>query len=134
MIVARRVARGTRTARRAAFTLMEVMVVVAILVILASVGSVAVFKYLEEANESKARLQIANIETAVKSYKISHGDFPQSLEVLTQMEGGKPAALDHNDIMDPWNKEFQYMPGQTNTKGVPKIYTVSPNNIEITNW
>jgi general secretion pathway protein G len=134
MIVARRVARTNRLARRAAFTLMEVMVVVAILVILASVGSVAVFKYLEDANESKAKLQIANIETAVKAHKIKNGEFPQSLEVLTVMEGGKPAALDANDIRDPWGKEYQYLPGTTNTKGTPKIMTTTPNGLVIANW
>lgn len=127
-------ARTTRVAGRGGFTLMEVLVVVAILVILASVGSVAVFKYLDDAKESNARLQIANIETAVKAYKISHGDFPSSLEVLTVPDGGKPAALDRNDITDPWGNEFQYQPQAVSSKGIPKIATQAPSGLVIANW
>jgi type II secretory pathway pseudopilin PulG len=111
-----------------------VLVVVAILVILASVGSVAVFKYLDEAKESKAQLQITNIDSAVMAYKLKHGDFPQSLEVLCTAEPGKTAALDRNDIIDPWGNEFQYLPQTQNTKGHPKILTTTPAGLSIANW
>jgi general secretion pathway protein G len=134
MIVARRTERTSRAARRLAFTLMEVMVVVAILVILASVAGVAVFKYLDDANESAAKLKIQSIETAVNSYKLKHGDFPQSLEALTvQSDAGSHAYLEQRDIIDPWGKEYQYNPGQLSTTGKPYIGTTTPSGAPISN-
>jgi len=134
MIVSRLPARTSRAARRVAFTLMEVMVVVAILVILASVASVAVFGYLDTANEKAARLKIANIESAVTSYKLDHGSFPTSLQELTVAEGGKHALLEADTILDPWQKPFQYDPGQLSQSGKPKIWTTTEGGTPISNW
>jgi general secretion pathway protein G len=137
MIVATRVpVRTARALRRAAFTLMEVLVVVAILVILAGVGSVVLFKYLDESKENIARLGISKIDEAVGMYKVGHnGNYPQSLRDLTVPESGHPAALEDKDLIDPWGNEFQYSPQQTHPQsGRPRIHTVAPNGNEIANW
>jgi general secretion pathway protein G len=135
MIVTRHAAaRSTRVAARRGFTLMEVMVVAAILVILAGVGSVALFRYLDEAKESTARLGIAKIETAVMSYKTTKGEFPPNLQVLCQAEGGKPAFLEEKDILDPWNNPFVYEPSNTSATGKPLISVAAPpSGVPITN-
>ena len=100
---------------------MEVLVVVAILVILAGVGSVVVFKYLDEAKESAARLGIAKIETAVGAYKVKHGNFPSSLQELTQAtEQGQTASLEVTDLVDPWNQQYQYQPAVRAPRASPK--------------
>jgi len=102
---------------------MEVLVVVAILVILAGI-SVGVFAYLDTAKERAAKLQIKNIEQAVTAYSLSHdGNFPDSLQVLTQGENGKRAYLDQKDLMDPWNHPYQYDHSQQSPKGIPLIYS-----------
>src|SRR5262249_45737509 len=67
-----------RATRRRAFTLMEVLVVVAIIVVLAGVG-VAVFRYLDESKEKIALAGTKKLETAVTSYQMSNGQFPDSL-------------------------------------------------------
>ena len=83
---------------RTAFTLLEVLVVVAILVVLASVASIYVFRYLEDAKIDKAKLQAKNIEKAAKSYIIKNNGSSDglSLEALIApprpfLEGGSEA-------------------------------------------
>jgi general secretion pathway protein G len=122
--------RQTRIVRRTGFTLMEVLVVVAILVILAGVGSVAIFKYLDEAKESTARLQIKNIETAVQAYKIKHGDYPETLDALVVAEDGKPAPLDPSQLDDPWKRRYEYHPQDLDSTGKPLIFShgATPGN------
>jgi general secretion pathway protein G len=91
------------TQRRSAFTLLEVLVVVAILVVLASVSSIYVFRYLEDAKLDKSRLQAKNIEKAAKTYILRNSGSTDglSLQVLVApprpyLEGGNEA------ITTPW--------------------------------
>ena len=53
-----------KAARRAAFTLLEVLIVVAILVILASAASISLFRYLEDAKVGRAKTDMRVIEQA----------------------------------------------------------------------
>src|SRR5262245_39817004 len=99
MIVARHAARGARANARAAFTLMEVMVGAAILCILAGVGSIALFRYIDDARESTAKVQITTIEKALVAFKTTHGDYPPNLDALLVREGGKDAYLEEKDIV-----------------------------------
>ena len=134
MIVTRNTHRQARALQRGGFTLMEVMVVAAILVILAGVGSVALFRYLDDAKENTARLGIAKIETAIGGYRNSHGDqFPPNLQVLTVPENGKASYLEPSDIIDPWGKEFQFNPQQTSNSGKPFVGTTTPGGLTISN-
>jgi len=137
MIVSRHaVSRSTRVVARRGFTLMEVMVVAAILVILAGVGSVAMFRYLDDAKENTAKIQLHTIETAVGTYKTNHGDFPANLQVLCQPEGNKPAYLEEKDITDPWGNLFVYNPGEKNPNTQKPHISVqqSPSGNPIANW
>ncbi len=136
MIVSRHTAaRSTRAAARAGFTLMEVMVVAAILVILAGVGSIALFRYIDDAKESTAKVQIATIEKAVGVYKTTHGDYPANLEVLCAREGNKDAYLEEKDITDPWGNRFVYDPANRSSTGKPHISVMqSPSGNPISNW
>lgn len=124
--------------RRAAFTLMEVLVVVAILVVLAGIG-IGVFYYLDSSKENIARVQMRNIENALENYKILHGDYPPSLEVLTMPEGSKPAPLTDQQILDPWNRPYVLDPGSLHPKThKPLIYSLGVNpgdpNSRVQNW
>lgn len=124
--------------RRVAFTLMEVLVVVAILVVLAGIG-IGVFYYLDSSKENIAKVQMRNIENVLQNYKMTHGDYPPSLQVLTIPENGKAAPLTQQQILDPWNRPYVYQPSTLNpSTQIPLLYSqgVNPGNQagRIQNW
>jgi general secretion pathway protein G len=129
-----------RTARelaRRGFTLMEILVVVAIIVMLAGISSYYVLERYEDAKLSTAKMKISQLTQYCKTYRLNNGDiYPPSLDVLTQMQpnGGSPLALPQ-ELLDPWNKPFQYDPsGANNMSMQPDIFTVSPKGQTIGNW
>jgi len=108
-----------RAARRAGFTLLEVLVVVAILVILAGTASIAIFKYLEDAKVGRAKSDMQTIESAVKKYYTEHGEWPpnnQLVVVAPYLEQGQ------NGLIDPWNNPYmlQIVVYQDETSGEQK--------------
>jgi general secretion pathway protein G len=123
--------------RRPGFTLMEVLVVVAILVVLAGIG-IGVFYYLDSAKDRAAYTQVKNLETAVDAYKALHDDYPESLEMLTESDGEKTAALSTQNLIDPWNRQYVYEPNNRHPKtGKPKIYSQGAKpgqSKQIANW
>jgi general secretion pathway protein G len=124
------------SSRRRGFTLMEVMVVVAILVILASVASIGVFRYLEDAKLDKAKTDTRTIAEACGGYKLRFGDYPTSLSQLVQPpDNGRPFLDSPDNIMDPWGREYQYNPAGPNSGGnKPDVWTITPDNQQIGNW
>src|SRR5438477_190335 len=101
------VKKGSRAADRSAFTLMEVLIVVAIIVILVGVTSVYMVRYLEEARKDAARVKATHIAQVLSIYQTQKGEFPNSLDVLLQPgDGGKPF-LAPDELLDPWNRQFQ---------------------------
>lgn len=70
------------------FTLIELMVVIVILGILAMWVAPKIMSRPEEAKQVKARLDIQNLETALKLYKLDNGPYPsteQGLQALVEM-------------------------------------------------
>ena len=103
------------------FTLIEIMVVVIILGILAGLVLPRFMGRTEEARRTKARIQIENLESALKLYKLDNGAYPsteQGLEALVQKptigffpknwrEGGY---LEKGKIpSDPWGRPYVYL-------------------------
>ncbi len=110
-----------RLARESGFTLIELMVVVIILGILAGLVVPRIMERPGEAKQTKARLQIQSLETALKLYKLDNGRYPdteQGLEALVQVpdsgvipnkwrEGGY---LEKGRLpLDPWGNQFIYL-------------------------
>jgi general secretion pathway protein G len=108
------VLRTSRRRDRGAFTLMEMLVVVAIIVMLAGVGAWGYMRYLEQARESTAKLQITHLSEAVEAYKVTEGEYPESLQALTQRTDSKAAALEAKDLLDPWQQPYVYEPQNLN--------------------
>jgi general secretion pathway protein G len=109
------------------FTLIELMVVIVILGILAGLVLPRFMGRTEEAKKTKARLQIENLEGALKLYKLDTGTYPtteQGLEALVQKpstgavpknwrEGGYLEKMKVPE--DPWGRPYVYMsPGIKN--------------------
>ncbi len=92
--------------RRRGMTLIEIMVVITILgLIMAAVG-VAVIPKLDEAKQDTARLDMANINQALKLYYTKKGKYPDT-------GTGLKALVDTNNLekvpQDPWGHEYVYM-------------------------
>src|SRR5438270_13000719 len=128
--------RSSRAAARSAFTLLEVLIVVAILVVLAGVGGVTYLQYLENAKEDTATAQCRVLEQAATAFKIRQGDYPASLDALTQQApDGSAAAVEPEALMDPWGRPYQYDPsGGHNGGRKPDVWTTTPNGKQVGNW
>ncbi len=79
--------------------------------------------YLKDARIETARMLIANVNLAVKSYYLKHGKYPDSLEALTQApDGEEPLLL--GDCVDPWGNELKY---EKRGKMLPCITSAGPD-------
>ncbi len=116
-----------RREKAGGFTLIELMVVIVILGILAGLVLPRFMGRTEEAKKTKARLQIENLEGALKLYKLDTGTYPtteQGLEALVQKPstGAVPKNWREGGYLekakvpeDPWGRPYVYMsPGIKN--------------------
>ncbi len=103
------------------FTLIELLVVILILGLLAGIVGPRLFGHTDEAKITKARVQIENLSTALKMYKLDNGVFPsteQGLEALVSLpQGGdapkkwrKGGYLEKGQVpKDPWGNDYLYL-------------------------
>lgn len=103
------------------FTLIELMVVIIILGILAMWVAPKIMSRPGEARQVKARLDIQNLETALKLYKLDNTAYPsteQGLQALVELpETGtipkkwkKGGYLEKDRVpKDPWGNDFIYL-------------------------
>jgi general secretion pathway protein G len=117
-----------KAARRAAFTLLEVLIVVAILVILASAASISLFRYLEDAKVGKAKTEMNTIKSCIGKYYTEHQDWPPQGS-LVQTVG--PMMEGNQTLTDPWGGTYtfsiegeQQADGTTNMR--PYVYCNPP--------
>ena len=119
--------RGSGAARRAGFTLIEILVVIVVIAILATLVAPNIFKHVGAAKEATARAQMEMLGAALDSYRLDTGSYPptaQGLDALWQApRGGAPAAwrgpyLRKAVPLDPWGHPYAYVaPGQANPGG-----------------
>ncbi len=103
------------------FTLIELMVVILILGLLAGIIAPRLIGRTDEAKQTKAKVQIENLSTALKLYKLDNGYYPsteQGLQALVQPPetGNVPknwrqgGYLEKGKIpKDPWGNDFIYL-------------------------
>jgi general secretion pathway protein G len=134
------------------FTLIELMVVIIILGILAMWVAPKIMGRPGEARQVKARLDIQNLENALKLYKLDNGVYPtteQGLQALVeQPETGtipkkwKPGGyLEKGRVpKDPWGNEFVYLsPGLKSdfdiiSYGLDGVPGGEGENKDVNNW
>jgi general secretion pathway protein G len=103
------------------FTLIELMVVVVILGILAGLIIPKIMGRTDEARKLKARMQIEQLEQALKLYYLDSGEYPtteQGLNALIEKPATEPVPkrwreggyLEKGKIpRDPWDTPFVYV-------------------------
>lgn len=110
---------------RLGFTLIEIMVVIVILALLAALVGPKIIGRSDDAKLTDAKLQVRNLETALKLYKLDSGNYPtteQGLEsLLTKPTVGQipknyraEGYLESKSLpKDPWGNGFIYLsPGE----------------------
>ncbi|HEU4648246.1 MAG TPA: type II secretion system major pseudopilin GspG [Gemmatimonadales bacterium] len=108
----------TGRARRAGFTLIEILVVIAVLGILASLVAPMVFGHVSDAKVSAAQSQIEIFNLALDAYRMDNDDYPstaQGLAALVEPPTGEPPArrwrgpyLRKGVPLDPWGRAYVY--------------------------
>jgi len=107
------------------FTLIEIMVVIVILALLAAIVGPKIIGRTDDAKITDAKVQVKNLETALKLYKMDSGSYPateQGLQALITKpttgvipknfkEGGY---LESKNVpKDPWGNDYIYLsPGE----------------------
>jgi len=103
-----------RKRRQAGFTMIELLVVMVILGLLAALVAPNFFGQAEKARVKTARLQIANLSTALDAMALDTGRYPSAQEGLRALLD-PPSGMDMWDgpylkklPKDPWNHEYVY--------------------------
>lgn len=86
-------------------TLIEIMVVIVIIGVMGSALAVGVFGMLGDAKTDTARAQINTMGSVIEAHEARHGEYPESLESLTE---GKKAKLKKANLKDPWKQDIIY--------------------------
>jgi general secretion pathway protein G len=134
------------------FTLIELMVVIVILGILAGLIIPRIMGRPDEARQTKARIMIEGIETALKLYRLDNGFYPtteQGIRALVEASTIQPVPrnwreggyLEKGKVpKDPWGNDFVYLcPGAQGefdliSYGADGQPGGEGKNKDITNW
>jgi general secretion pathway protein G len=101
--------------KQTGFTLIELLVVMAILGMLAALVGPALFGNLSKGQRTTAASQISNLESALDTYRLDVGSYPDSLAGLVTNDSGSPRwngpyIRDDEVPLDPWDNPYHYEP------------------------
>lgn len=90
------------------FTLVELLLVITILGILAAMVVPQFSGQGESARIATTRSSISGIGTALQTYEVEIGHFPDSLDDLTVATKTRGALLKKDNLADAWGNQFLY--------------------------
>ena len=107
------------------FTMIELLIVIVILGLLASLVAPQFFGKLDKAERGIAAAQMNAFETALDTYRLDMGGYPEKLEELRQSD--KPRwdgpYLPKDIPLDPWGNPYVYTtPGENGSPYAIKSY------------
>lgn len=130
--------------KRAGMSLLEILIVLSILAVLIAIVAPRILGSQKKADIKSAKLQIANIEEALKLYAADNRTFPTTEEGLKALIS-KPddekrtrswdgPYFDGEDVpVDPWGNEFRYeYPPTKNQRDFPDLWSLGPDGMENT--
>jgi general secretion pathway protein G len=105
-----------RRTRQGGFTLIEIMVVMAIIAMLAAMVGPRLIRQQEKAAIKAAQGQVAQLSTALDTFRLDMGRYPstqEGLQALMQPPSGAtrwdgPYLSKSVMPMDPWDNAYQY--------------------------
>ena len=129
------------------FTLIELLLVLVILAVLSAAIVPKFAKRGQQAKETTAKTDIANLEVVFDMFEIDTGRYPTTSEALGALlrapasvkDDWKGPYLKRGIPKDPWGNEYAYrQPGQHNEYGYD-LYSYGPDGVngtedDITNW
>ena len=103
--------------KKKAFTLVEVLVVIVLLALIASVYVPRMFRGMGEQKRKMARTKMANIESAILTFQLDCGRFPDESMGLEELltppadleEKWKGPYLKQSEVYDPWENPYIYV-------------------------
>jgi general secretion pathway protein G len=99
-------------ARKAAFTLLEIMLVIVIIGVVATIAvtNLDVFNTTENAKRDTTMVQIGNLANAVETYRLHTGKLPSSLNDLVTNPGIKEWRGPYQKKLpkDRWGDEYSF--------------------------
>jgi general secretion pathway protein G len=131
-------------ARRAGFTLAEMMVVIVIIGLLATLVVPNVVGFLGRAMGGKVKSDINAICNALDNYALQNAtQYPESLEELINPPEGQTPFLKNKQVpLDPWKMPYQYDPPSSTGTGEYRVYSLGKDksvggtgdDADIDNW
>ena len=99
-------------ARRAGFTLIEIMLVVVIIGLIAAIGLPKIMGNTEKARINTAKAQINMLSTGAMQFEMDVGAYPQSLDQLVNSSGSSkwdgPYTNSGKIPVDPWGNAYVF--------------------------
>ena len=119
--------RKHEAARRAGFTLIEILVVIVVIAILATLVAPNIFQHVGAAKDATARSQMEMLGAALDAYRLDNGSYPSTADGLDAL-WQRPATGDLPNWrgpylrkavpLDPWGHGYTYaFPGVMNPNG-----------------
>ncbi|MDQ6992713.1 MAG: type II secretion system major pseudopilin GspG [Mariprofundus sp.] len=103
--------KGTVMRDQDGFTLLEIMVVLVIIGVMAALIAPRFVERADEAKVDTTKVQMKNIEQALKLYRLQHGAYPNSSEGLNVLVTATKGGKHYMDALpkDAWGGDFIYL-------------------------